>query len=123
MMEKLSRYDVGLFPIDPGSLKEQVEFSGPSILEDFSLSRADTCKQYEYTLAGLPVLTAPLKWISIWLERNKFGTSFQSASHLHKILKGDQMKGYADTVEKEAFKFSIEEKISQLEGFLLDVLD
>ena len=123
MMENLSRYDVGLFPVDFGSLKKQVELFGLSILDDFALSRADTCKQYEYTLAGLPVLTAPLKWISQWLERNNFGTSFHSASHLYNILKGNQMEEYADTVKREAFKFSIEEKISHLENFLLKILD
>lgn len=123
MMETLSRYDVGLFPVDLGSLKKEVEESGPSILEDFPLSRADTSKQYEYVLAGLPVLTAPLKWISNWLENNNFGTSFHSVSHLHKILKSDQVKAYSEAVDHCGSRFSIEERISELESFLLDTAE
>jgi hypothetical protein len=121
MMQKLTRYDIGVFPIDLGSFKEQVELSGPSILEDFPLSRADTSKQYEYTLAGLPVLTAPIKWVSQWLEENNFGTSYNSISHLQNILKTNQFKDYGTTVIREASKFAIEKKISQLENFLLDI--
>jgi hypothetical protein len=52
-----------------------------------------------------------------------FGTSFHSASHLHKILKENLMEEYADTVRKETFKFSIEEKISYFENYFLDILD
>jgi len=123
MMQKLSRYDIGLFPIDLGSLKKQVELFGPVVLSDFPLSRADTSKQYEYTLAGLPILTAPLTWLSMWLEENNFGTSFDSVSHLNKILKNNHIKEYSKAVEKDAFKFSMEENISSLEKFLWNILN
>lgn len=123
MMETLSRYDVGLFPVDLGSLKKEVEESGPSILDEFPLSRADTSKQYEYVLAGLPVLSCPLKWISNWLENNHFGASFHSVSHLHKIMKSDQIKAYSEAVEKNGRWFSIEKRISKLENFLSDIAE
>ena len=122
MMKTLSRYDVGMFPVDLGSLKKHVELFGPDYLDDFPLSRADTSKQYEYTMAGLPVLTTPLKWISDWLKKNNFGTCFHSVSHLGEILGGSRMHDYRFSVEKAATRFSMENRIEELERFLWDVI-
>jgi hypothetical protein len=121
MMQTLTRYDIALFPVDLGSLKKDVELYGPDILDGFPLSRADTSKQYEYTMAGLPVLTAPIKWISNWLEKNDFGTSFRSIAHLDEILKGSRIDDFKSSVDKYAARFSIDKKIGEMEKFLLDV--
>ena len=122
MMQALTRYDVGLFPMELGSLQKEVEQLGPVALEDSPLSRLDTSKQYEYTLAGLPVLTAPVKWISMWLEENRFGTHFNSIHHLAEILRGSEVEGLGRSVRQGAHMFSIENKIEDLESFLSRVL-
>ncbi len=122
MMSTLTQYDIGILPFDIGSLRHQVEREGPHVLNDFFLSRADTLKQYEYILAGLPVLTVPVKWISAWLEENNFGASFNSIGHLRKILRSSKIQEYAESVNRDASSFSIENRIGILERFLQDIL-
>ena len=123
MMRALTRYDIGLFPIDLGPLQKDVERLGPMVLEDSPFSRLDTSKQYEYTLAGLPVLTAPVKWTSMWLGKNRFGTHFNSIPHLSEVLRGREVKGLVQSVQRDAHRFSIENKIDELEDFLSSVLE
>jgi glycosyltransferase involved in cell wall biosynthesis len=122
MMQTLSRYDIGLFPVDLGPLQKELERIGPGAMEYSPLSRIDTSKQYEYTMAGLPVLSRPVKWISAWLEGNGFGTHFISVSHLGELLRGKDLQGFAQSVARNARKFSIENQIEELEDFLFDVL-
>ncbi len=121
-MKSLTRYDIGLFPLELGSLREDVERMGPEILMNSPFSRIDTSKQYEYTLAGLPVMTAPITWVSRWLEENGFGTCFNSVAHLGAILKSSRIKDMTETVQHDADTFSIENKVADLENFLLQVI-
>jgi hypothetical protein len=123
MMQALTHYDISLFPIDLGPLQKDVERLGAKILEDSPFSRLDTSKQYEYTLAGLPVLTAPVTWISRWLKENRFGTCFNSIPHLGEILRGSEVKELVQSVRRNAHKFSIENKIEDLESFLSQVIE
>ena len=64
MMAELTRYDVGLFPLDLSHLDRRGRGGGTRVLDQCRFSRIDTSKQYEYTLAGLPVFTAPVRWVS-----------------------------------------------------------
>ncbi len=121
MMRELSRYDVGLFPLDLSHLNGAIEAGGPQVLDRSRFSRIDTSKQYEYTLAGLPVLTAPVRWVSDFLRENHFGTSFHSVEDLGKLLTGGEMAGYSDGVKRSASRFSIEDRIGDLERFLAEV--
>jgi hypothetical protein len=122
MMRTLSCYDVGLFPLDLSHLERQIEAKGPRVLDQSRFSRTDTSKQYEYTLAGLPVLTAPVRWVTDWLTENRFGTSFATIEDLGKILESDRLDGYIDSVSKTAARFTIENRIGGLESFLLEVM-
>ncbi len=122
MMRTLSRYDVGLFPLDLSHLDRRIEAEGPGVLDASRFSRIDTSKQYEYTLAGLPLLTVPVRWVTDWLTENRFGTSFATVEDLGKILEGDRLGGYADSVNGTAARFAIENRIGGLERFLSDVL-
>ncbi len=121
MMRILPRYDVGLFPLDLSHLDLQIEREGPRVLDRSRFSRIDTSKQYEYTLAGLPVMTAPVRWITDWLTENRFGESFATIEDLGKILTSDRLAGYIESVGKTADRFSIENRIAGLESFLSDV--
>lgn len=121
MMRTLSLYDVGLFPLDLSHLEGRVAESGPGVLDLCRFSRIDTSKQYEYTLAGLPVLTAPLRWVTTFLEDNHFGTSFRSVEELGTRLDGGEVPGYLDSVRRSASLFSIENRIDVLESFLAGV--
>lgn len=118
MMRDLSLYDVGLFPLDLSSLDDLVRSDGIQALARCRFSRIDTSKQYEYILAGLPVLTAPVRWVSDFLGENHFGTSFRSIEDLERILKSGEMAGYLDSVRRSASRFSIENRVGELERFL-----
>ena len=122
MMRTLSRYDVGLFPLDLSHLDLQVEREGPRVLDRSRFSRTDTSKQYEYTLAGLPVMTVPVRWVTDWLTENRFGASFATIEDLGKILDSDRLGGYVDSVSNTAAHFTIENRIGGLERFLSNVL-
>jgi hypothetical protein len=122
MMRTLSRYDVGLFPLDLSHLDRRIEAEGPRVLDQSRFSRIDTSKQYEYTLAGLPVMTVPVRWVTDWLTENRFGTSFATIEDLGKVLESDRLGVYVDTVSKTAARFTIENRIGGLERFLSDVL-
>ena len=122
MMRTLSRYDVGLFPLDLSHLDRRIKAEGPGVLDGSRFSRIDTSKQYEYTLAGLPVLTAPVRWVTDWLTENRFGTSFATVEDLGRILKSGRLGGYADSVNGTAARFAIENRIGGLERFLSVVL-
>ena len=121
MMQALSRYDVGLLPLDLGSLEDEIEKRGPQVLDRCRFSRIDTSKQYEYTLAGLPVLTAPIAWVSQWLCRNHFGRAFHTIGNLGEILESGELKGYQDRAGDRAPLYSIEHRIGELENFLAEV--
>ena len=121
MMQTLSHYDVGLFPLDLSSLSDQIEANGLRVLDQCRFSRIDTSKQYEYTLAGLSVLTAPVRWISEWLDENHFGKSFHTIGDLGEILEGNELRSYLDCVRQNATRFSIERHIGGLEEFLLEI--
>jgi len=121
MMQALSLYDVGLFPLDLSSLNDQIEARGLQVLDQSRFSRIDTSKQYEYTLAGLSMLTAPVRWVSDWLRENHFGTSFHSIEDLGNLLRSKEMSGYLDSVRQAASRFSIEHQIGGLERFLVDL--
>jgi hypothetical protein len=123
MMQRLTRYDVALFPVELGSFRRRVEQNDLTVLDGFPLSRADTSKQYEYTLAGLPVLTAPLRGISRWLEKNNFGAAFCSDTHLASLLESDKIEEYTASVDRGASQFSMEEKIPELERFLWELVN
>jgi hypothetical protein len=120
MMRDLTRYDVGLFPLDLSSLDSQIAEGGPQVLDQSRFSRIDTSKQYEYILAGLPVLTAPVRWVSDFLKENRFGAPFQTIEELGCILKSGEIAGYAESVGQTAARFSIENKIDELERFLME---
>ena len=122
MMRTMSRYDVGLFPLDLSHLDRQIEAEGPRILDQSRFSRTDTSKQYEYSLAGLPMLTVPVRWVTDWLTENRFGSCFETIEDLGKILESDRLGGYVDSVSKTAARFAIENRIGGLESFLLEVL-
>jgi len=122
MMRDLSLYDVGLFPLELSSLDDQIEASGLQVLDQCRFSRVDTSKQYEYILAGLPVLTAPVRWVSDFLRENHFGTSFRTIGDLGNLLKSGEMSGYLDSIRQTASRFSIENRIGGLERFLMDLI-
>ena len=122
MMRTLSRYDVGLFPLDLSHLDRRIETEGPEVLDRSRFSRTDTSKQYEYTLAGLPVLTVPVRWVTDWLTENRFGASFATIEDLRSILESDRPERYIECVTQTAARFAIENRIGGLERFLSDVL-
>jgi hypothetical protein len=122
-LRQLTQYDVGLFPVELGSLRPAVATSGESALRAFPLSRADTLKQYEYVLAGLPVLTAPLTWVARWVAENDFGAAFRSVEHLGQLLRGEQVRRWQQAVDAGAGGFAIERQIGALERFLEEVLE
>jgi hypothetical protein len=120
-MRTLTRYDVGLFPLELGDRREDVARRGTEALVGSPFSRIDTSKQYEYALAGLPVLTAPVEWVSTWLRENRFGDAFHSVTHLGALLRDGPRGEWQRAVRERAARFSIEERIGVLEDFLLDV--
>ena len=121
MMRELGRYDVGLFPLDLSHLDGAVARNGPGVLDRCRFSRIDTSKQYEYALAGLPVLTVPIRWVTDFLEENHFGTAFRSVEELGTLLEGRELAGYAESVRRSASRFAIENRIDVLESFLAGV--
>jgi hypothetical protein len=121
MMRELSLYNVGLFPLDLSHLDESIEADGLRVLDRSRFSRIDTSKQYEYVLAGLPVLTAPVRWVSDFLGENHFGTSFQSIKEFGDLLNSGAIAGYLDSVRRTASGFSIENRIGGLERFLAGI--
>lgn len=122
LMQRLSVYDAGLFPLDLGYIRACQRGEAGESVEQLPASRIDTSKQYEYVLAGLPVLTAPVSWVSEWVSENGVGACYSSIDELERLIENGGLTRLAERVREIGPRFAIENQIHSLEQFLADLV-